>query len=118
MDIGQEIANHLAWMENVISLLGNEEITQDDLDAITQHDRCALGKWLNSEASLEFRDQPGLEQLNESHEAFHKLAGKLISALQEENEAEAIALQEQFVEMSQQVIASLSTLQKKTSKAR
>jgi methyl-accepting chemotaxis protein len=116
MDIKQEITNHLEWIETIASLLGGEEITQEDLQAITQHNKCALGQWLNSEASMKFKDLPEYEKLIESHKAFHKLAGNLITALQLNKEAEVIESQEQFVEMSQKVIDYLHIFQENTNK--
>lgn len=115
MDIGQEIANHLEWMETIASLLGNEEITEEELEAITQHDKCKLGLWLNSESSVKFRNLPEYEKLIESHEVFHELAGKLIISLQLDKEAEAIEIETQFIETSQKVIGYLHILQGNTS---
>jgi hypothetical protein len=117
MDIKQEITNHLEWIETIASLLDSEEISQEDIQVITQHDKCMLGQWLNSEASMKFKDLPEYEKLIESHEAFHKLAGNLITALQLDKEAEAIESQEQFIEMSQKVIDHLHILQENTNKS-
>ena len=116
MDIGQEITNHLEWIETIASLLGGEEITQEDLQAITQHDKCALGQWLNSEDSMKFKNLSEYEKLIESHKEFHKLAGNLITALQLDKEAEVIESQEQFIEMSKKVIDYLHILQESTNK--
>ncbi len=117
MDIGQEITNHLEWIETIASLLDSEKISREDLQVITQHDKCALGQWLNSEASMKFKDLPEYEKLIESHEAFHKLAGNLITALQLDKEAEAIESQGHFIEMSQKVIGYLHILQEDTNKS-
>ena len=117
MDIGQEITNHLEWIETIASFLDSEKISQEDLQVITQHDKCMLGQWLNSEASMKFEDLPEYEKLIESHKAFHKLAGNLITTLQLNKEAEAIESQEQFIEMSQKVIDYLHILQENTNKS-
>lgn len=111
MDIGQEIINHLEWIENIADLLGKEEVVEEELQAITQHNHCALGHWLDSADAQEFKALPEFEQLVSCHEAFHQLAGRLITALHLGNEAEAIETQEQFVEMSQKVIGYLHMLQ-------
>lgn len=116
MDIGQEIINHLEWIEGIADLLGNEENTAEELNAITQHDNCELGHWLESEDALKFMGLPEFEKLIGSHEAFHKLAGKLITALHLGKEAEALETQEAFVEMSQKVIGYLHVLQQHASK--
>ena len=116
MDIGQEITNHLEWIETIASLLDSEEITQEELQVITQHDKCMLGQWLNSEASMKFKDLPEYEKLIESHKAFHKLAGYLITALQLDKESKAIESHKQFIEMSQKVIDYLHIFEENTNK--
>ena len=116
MDIGQEITNHLEWIEAIAEHLGSEEVSQEELQLITQHDKCALGKWLNSEASSIFNDLPEYQKLIKSHEEFHKLAGNLITAMQLNKEAEVIESHEQFIAMSQKVINYLQILKKNTNK--
>ena len=111
MNIGQEITNHLEWMENIASILGTQELTAEELQAISQHDKCKLGHWLKSEASGKFKDLPEYEKLIESHQAFHELAGKLIMTLQLDKEAEAIEIETRFIETSQKVVDYLSVLQ-------
>ena len=86
-------------------------MTEEDLRAITQHNKCSLGHWLNSDASTKFKNLLEFEKLIESHDVFHKLAGSLITALQLGKEAKAIELQTQFIEMSQKVINYIQILQ-------
>ncbi len=114
MDIGQEINNHLEWIDTIASLLGNENLTDDDFDEIGQHDKCRLGEWLNSEASDAYRGFPEFHKLIASHETFHHLAGKMIAALSSGDEDEAVKLQEQFIGMSHEVIGHLQMLQEMT----
>lgn len=111
MDLRDEIINHVEWMESVASLLGNEEVTDEKVQLLTQHDQCALGKWLDSEASKEFKALAVFESLVESHSAFHKLAGDLIIAAQLGKEADAVESEKQFIEESQKVVGYLKTLQ-------
>jgi hypothetical protein len=115
MDLRHEIINHLEWMDTVASLLGSEEMTKEQIQVISQHDKCELGKWLDSEASEDFKELPEFEMLIESHEAFHKLAGNLITAVQDNNEENAIESNRQFIEESQKVIGYLQSLQEKVS---
>jgi hypothetical protein len=115
IDIGQEIINHLEWIENIADLLGKEAITAEELEVITRHDNCELGHWLESEGTQGFKDFPEFKKLTASHEVFHKLAGSLITALHQGKEAEAIAAQEEFVETSQEVIGYLQALQQHVS---
>jgi hypothetical protein len=114
LDIGQEINRHLEWIETVVALLGNEEMSPQQVEEIAQHDRCALGKWLISEDSVAYQGVPELAGLRESHEAFHRLAGDLIGHLAEGREAEALELQSRFIEMSQKVIGCLYVLREKS----
>ncbi len=111
MNIGQEITNHLEWMETIASLLGNKEFSEEELRSITQHDQCDLGRWLLSDASSEFKERPGFERLIERHDAFHELAGKLITAVRSGNDTEAIDIETRFIETSQEVIDALHALQ-------
>lgn len=115
MDLRNEIINHIEWMENVASILGNEEITEDEVLALTQHDKCALGKWLDSEASSEYKQLPEFESLVQSHSAFHKLAGNLITAVQLGKEDDAVESHKQFIEESQKVVGCLQILQESIS---
>lgn len=111
MDIRQEIDNHLNWIENIVSLLGRENLSDEELAEVTRHDRCALGHWLESAEAAEFKEVPELEALKESHDQFHRLAGDLIKAVEVGDEAQAVASEEKFVGMSREVIAHLQALQ-------
>ena len=103
MDIAQEITNHLEWMEKIVSLLGSDEVSDADLSVITQHDQCALGRWLGSEESRKFADLSEFRELDSSHAAFHQQAGILITALKQGKDAEALASQDEFIRLSKQV---------------
>jgi len=113
MDIDQEIANHLEWIEDLVSLIGKDEVTKEELEKITEHDKCELGQWLESEEASDFKELPEFEKLVESHAAFHSFAGRLIAAVGENQESEAIDSEEQFIAMSKQVIGYLQVLQNK-----
>lgn len=110
MDLKQEIINHLEWIDAIASLLGKEDMTEDDLQAISQHDRCELGQWLESDAAASLRDFADFDPLVDSHNRFHELAGRLITGLQDGDEAAAIQAQQQFIEMSKQVVGYLQAL--------
>ena len=111
MDLTREISNHLEWIDSIASFLNNEEFSEEDLQEITRHNQCELGQWLDADESSMFKDLPEFQQLQASHEQFHKLAGDLISALQQGDENQAIAAQEKFILMSHEVITALQSLQ-------
>lgn len=112
MDIKQEINQHLEWIEKIAALLGSEEVTQAKIDELTQHDRCELGRWLSAEDSCAYQGYPEFQALIDSHEAFHHIAGALITALEKGEESEALETQAQFIALSQEVIGHLQALEK------
>ena len=110
MDIDLEIAKHLEWIESVVSLIDQEAVSKEDVEAVSKHDRCDLGRWLDSKGSARYQRFPEFGELKQSHQAFHTLAAELIRAVSDGNEDQAFALQEQFVATSQEVIGYLSAL--------
>lgn len=113
MDLRKEITNHIDWIEKIASLLGDEPITDEALQALTRHDQCELGRWLDSDESKALQSFPEFPELVESHNRFHLLAGEMISALQQDDEARALQSEQSFLEMSQKVIENLHELERK-----
>lgn len=111
MDLNQEVTNHLQWIESLAAILGTDELTYEYLQRVTQHDKCALGKWLDSDEPGELKKRDEFELLIDSHDAFHRLAGDLITAAQQNKEADALELQAMFIEESKKVIGYLQSLQ-------
>lgn len=111
MDIKQEINQHLEWIEKIAELLGSEAITQEKIDELSHHDRCELGRWLRDDAQETYQGFPEFQALIDSHTEFHHLAGELLRALEQEDEAKALVTGRQFIEMSEQVIGYLQALE-------
>lgn len=114
MDLAQEITNHLEWIDQIASLLSSESLDEEDLQEITGHHKCELGHWLDSEGAEIFKDVPEYNKLVDSHEAFHKLAGTLLTSMQQGKEEAALQVEEQFLEKSHEVISYLQVLQEKS----
>lgn len=112
MDIKQEINQHLEWIERIASLLGSEEVTQEKIDELTQHDNCELGRWLNAEDSAAYHSFSEFQALIDSHAEFHQMAGELLEVLERGEESEALETEARFIEMSQRVIDHLQALDK------
>lgn len=110
MDIDQEIMRHLEWIESVVALIGNEAASEEEIHRVSMHDHCELGRWLESDESDRYQSFPEFGKLQESHKAFHSMAGELILALQDEDEDKAVASQKKFISMSKQVIGYLGAL--------
>ena len=111
MNLAEEITKHLVWIDDIVKLLGKPEITPDDIDAVSHHDRCALGKWLESHEAEALRDKAEFVQLVESHSHFHHLAGELIEAARLGDEDAAMTKQAEFIATSQAVVGHLQQLQ-------
>ena len=111
MDLGQEIENHLEWIDSIAALLDAEEFSSVDFEKITSHSACELGQWLSSEGSELYGELPEFSQLIESHESFHKLAGEMLAAIQAGDENKAVEVEEHFITMSQEVVGHLQQLQ-------
>lgn len=116
MDLRQEITNHIRWIDSLASLLDSDELTDETFNAISEHDKCALGRWLASDESKGFWELPEFERLSESHKAFHDLAAKMVEALQLDQETDVMVLHTQFVEASQKVIGYLQQLHESSGK--
>jgi hypothetical protein len=110
MEIEREIARHLEWIEGVSTLLGSSELDADRLATISRHDHCALGQWLASDEAESYAAPATLAVLRQRHGRFHRLAGELIAAAQQDKETDALALQQAFLETSHQLILDLNGL--------
>lgn len=110
MDIDQEIAIHLEWIESLVSLIGAESIPDEAIDEVCHHDRCEMSRWLNSDESSGFRDFPAFGELKSNHAAFHSVAGDLIKAFRAGDEARVDELQAAFLAASRNVIGYLTAL--------
>ncbi len=110
MDIKQEIAKHLEWIEQISSMIGNDTITDEQISELSEHNRCELGKWLSTVESQQLRDFPEFGKLEDNHKTFHVLAGRLIATLRDGDEEQALATGRAFIEISQQVVAHLQAL--------
>lgn len=111
MDIETEISKHLEWIDSTTSLIGNDATTKEEIEELSKHDRCELGRWLGSDESGQVQGFTEFERLVESHKAFHALAGELIVAVGAGDEQQAAALGEAFISASQKVVGYLGALQ-------
>lgn len=114
MDLAQEIENHLQWIETIATLLNNEGYSEEDLQEISGHHNCDLGHWIDSDESNDYKDLEEFKQLEQSHEAFHKQAARMLEALQQGNESLILEAEEDFLFMSQEVIGHIQMLQQVT----
>jgi hypothetical protein len=114
LDFDQEIDNHLQWIDNVATLLNNENLDADEMRELTRHDHCSLGQWMASSQADTLRQTEAFRLLEESHQHFHHAAGDLVVALQQDNEQAAMQAQDRFLQLSQQVVEHLALLREKS----
>lgn len=110
MEIGEEIAKHLEWIELVSSLIGEEGLSDEKREEISRHDLCALGAWLDSSEAKRFEPSEVLTQVRERHEKFHRLAGELMAAIEGDKASAAVSIQETLIQTSQSLIEGLIAL--------
>lgn len=78
LDIKEAIDAHMAWrqrLEDVIRDKSREDLTVGD---ITADHLCVLGKWIHGPAKARYGHLSEYRELNQSHAAFHLLAGEIL----------------------------------------
>ncbi len=78
LDIKEAIDAHMAWrqrLEDIIHGKSREDLTVGD---ITADHLCVLGKWIHGTAKAKYSRLSEYRELNQSHAAFHLLAGEVL----------------------------------------
>ncbi|MBL8470378.1 MAG: CZB domain-containing protein [Rhodocyclaceae bacterium] len=117
MDIDQEILKHLDWIESLVSLMGKQNVSNEEILEVSTHDRCQLGRWLESEDLSAYKDFPDLDALKDSHKAFHRFAGQMVRAVRANDEMQALAAQDGLLAKSREVMDYLAAMQAKCADA-
>jgi len=76
-DVSQALKDHWEWRANLQKAIvdGRSDLSPRDVAAT---DRCALGKWLNTGVSPEFRQTQLYEHVVELHTEFHHRAAHIL----------------------------------------
>ena len=79
MDLDSAFQKHGGWIEEFCTAIFN----QDTLDvAVYENDNlCELGKWLYGDGKAKYGKLNAYSDLISSHATFHKLAGKVVQAI-------------------------------------
>ena len=83
MDLESAFQKHGGWIEEFCTAIFN----QDTLDvSLYQNDiHCELGQWLYGDGKAKYGKLNAYSDLISSHAAFHKLAGKVVQAINEKD---------------------------------
>jgi hypothetical protein len=66
------IARHVQWKITLqTSITLRESLSSIHLEQISHYRRCAIGRWLDSDATLAMRNHPAYQELVDRHIAFH-----------------------------------------------
>lgn len=108
--------DHLIWKWRVYNMLmGLERI---DLDQVTSHDSCRLGKWYYGNLPDEVKQLPAYKALEAPHMDVHRLAKEAVIACQEGNLREAEQIFRKLEEASETVVDLLIEMEEELGRQR
>lgn len=100
--------DHLLWKWKVYNMLLGLETP--DLEQVSSHETCRLGKWYYGNISAQFKDLPAFKQLEEPHQAVHQYAKQAVQYYIEGDVTGAEKAFEHLHKASDTVISLLSKL--------
>lgn len=108
--------DHLIWKWRVYNMLmGLERI---DLDQVTSHDSCRLGKWYYGNLPDEVKQLSAYKALEAPHMDVHRLAKEAVIACQEGNLREAEQIFRKLEEASETVVDLLIEMEEELGRQR
>lgn len=100
--------DHLIWFARINQMLmGNMQLNSAD---VINHETCRLGHWYSGEGRAKYGGTPVFENLDASHERFHRLCAEAIDAYNSRNEYRVRALLPDLERTSQEVLDALDQL--------
>jgi methyl-accepting chemotaxis protein len=111
VDLNAAIQKHAEWKFKFRNAIFSNEPM--DAVAISQDNRCEIGKWLHGEAQTLYGKSPAYARCLADHAAFHAEAGKVAAAINQkkQNEAETmISADSAFAHASKKVGLSIVEL--------
>ena len=100
--------DHLIWFARVNQmLLGNMQLNSAD---VMNHQTCRLGHWYAGEGRTKYGGTPVFENLDASHERFHRLCAEAIDAYNSHNEYKVRALLPEIEKVSDEVRSALDQM--------
>ena len=111
INIYDAVLAHKAWKKRLFEYL--EGRSKEDLQPgkICKDNLCVLGKWIHSDGTIKFGNQPVFVKLVDEHAKFHVCAAKVVEAYQVGNENLALEiLTGTFEEQSRKTVTCLTKL--------
>lgn len=113
IDIAEAINAHMRWKARLQRYLDGTADEKLDPMLICRDDQCALGKWIHGAALNHFMGDEEFNTLRSDHAHFHYLAAKVVSQIEKDDYAGALALFDgEYIQTSRKVINSLTELNK------
>lgn len=104
LDAKSAIARHIQWKITLqLAITMQEQLSPHHVQQIRNFRECAIGRWLDSAATLPMRSRPEFADLMRKHIAFHDEMGRiaeLIGAGEFEDAARAISPDSAFIRSS------------------
>jgi hypothetical protein len=92
LNMKQAIDAHMAWRRRLeAAVQGTSRETLAVSDVAADH-LCTLGKWIHGTAKAKYGQLPEYRELNQSHAAFHLLAGEVLKEHRRGNREMALRL--------------------------
>lgn len=111
--IGIAIQDHCLWMRRINKML-HEDLDLSISQDVRDHHKCRLGRWyFKKKESSGFKDsqeaQNVFEGVDKPHQRLHELVVELVE--KHKNNSDTIALEAEFKEISEKLVAGLKKLQ-------
>lgn len=112
LNLIEAIEVHMKWKSRLQNAI--DGISQETLNpaVINLDNQCEFGKWIYSPVSKIFQDHPHFEKLRQDHAEFHRIAGNIVTQVQNHSKENLEKLMEEFNQISHKVIRDLSELTK------
>lgn len=108
LDFSTVIMQHQSWVARVRAMLdGTGTIDRGEL---TDHHKCRLGLWIDSDASAEYRSLADFEPLLSAHERLHALVREIVEIHERGDRAGADLKYPELIGLSKQVVGYLDAL--------
>lgn len=114
INIMEAINAHILWKIRLEKYLDGTSEENLDPMVICRDDQCKLGKWIHGPALKYFHDDDEtLKVLRSDHAHFHVTAAKVVTSVQQNNNAAAEAIMDgEYTKASRKVVHGLTALSK------
>ncbi|MEN0058537.1 MAG: CZB domain-containing protein, partial [Bdellovibrio sp.] len=119
LNIDDAIHAHLQWKGRLKNFISGNNTEQLKSSVVCQDDKCQLGQWIHGPQSNSYHNKPIFKVLQREHALFHKAAGEIVKAVENNDPQKAQKLMVaggEFDTRTQNTISALQDLQDKKAK--